>query len=588
MKRGTSTFLGFYAVLAIACLFQLSPTAERLSNRLLDGQFNFLRAYGQKPLKDEVVIVGIDNISFELFREPLALWHRHLGAFLAAMSAAEPRVLVLDVVLPDRSYEFLALGYDKPLLAGLLALRGEGSLVLAQTVNEEGRLRRLFPPIVAMAGQDSLGLALVEPDTDSIVRRVASRLETEKGQFTTLFGRALERLGMPAASGLIDYAVGEPFAYVPLQEVLAAHDSGQQERLKEMFAGRHVFVGAVLPFSDRHRVPVPLAGWEPHNRLVPGVLVHAQALRSALAGALIQPIQTSVIFLLIVTASLLWWICGSVYRGALASLAGIGVAWGGATWLLSNGIQLPVSAIGFTIVLAFAGRLSLEGALAYLERRRLRLSFGRYVSPNVLEEILSGRIKPGVGGERRHLCVLFSDIRSFTTRSETQPPEMIIKLLNDYFEEMTASVHRYGGTIDKFIGDGLMAFFGAPSPRENAVQDAFDAARDMLQRLVVLNERLQAESIEPIRIGVGLDAGEVVVGHVGSKQRHEYTVIGDTVNTASRLEGLTKELGYPVIVSAGAVDMLDNKDRLVDLGKQAVKGRAPVPVFGWSPPVKPA
>jgi class 3 adenylate cyclase len=206
----------------------------------------------------------------------------------------------------------------------------------------------------------------------------------------------------------------------------------------------------------------------------------------------------------------------------------------------------------------------------------------------VLEEILSGRIKPGVGGERRHLCVLFSDIRSFTTRSETQPPEMIIKLLNDYFEEMTASVHRYGGTIDKFIGDGLMAFFGAPSPRENAVQDAFDAARDMLQRLVVLNERLQAESIEPIRIGVGLDAGEVVVGHVGSKQRHEYTVIGDTVNTASRLEGLTKELGYPVIVSAGAVDMLDNKDRLVDLGKQAVKGRAPVPVFGWSPPVKPA
>ena len=583
MNRTRSKFIGFFIVLTVACVFQLSPLAERASNWLLDGQFAFLRSHSSESPDEEIAIVGINSATFEQFRAPVALWHPHLGAFLNAMFVAEPRVVILDVVLPDRSYNFLSAGYDKPLLSGLLKFRGRSALVLAQTVDENGRMRPLYPPLVAIAGQDSLGLALVKTESDGVVRRTASFLETDKGQFSTLLGRTLERLGLPSTSGVIDFAVGEPFSYLPFHEVLALHEAGEHKRLKQLFSGKHVFLGAVLPFADRNYVPVPLADWEPQNRLVPGVLIHAQALRSILTKGLIQPAPRFVVLPLVIVVTLIWWICGNVFWGTTISLVSIGALWGGSTWLLAAGTMVPMAGVGFAILLALVGRLGLESLAAFLDRRHLKLSFGRYVSPNVLKGILSGHIKPGVGGERRYVCVLFSDIRSFTTRSESQAPEAIITLLNDYFEEMTAAVHRYGGTIDKFIGDGLMAFFGAPNQRGNAAQDAFDAAQEMLKRLAVLNETLEARGIEPIQIGLGMDVGDVVVGHVGSQQRHEYTAIGDTVNTAARLEGLTKGLGYPVVVSARVAECLDAKIQLVDLGEQAVKGRAPVPVFGWPP-----
>jgi class 3 adenylate cyclase len=146
---------------------------------------------------------------------------------------------------------------------------------------------------------------------------------------------------------------------------------------------------------------------------------------------------------------------------------------------------------------------------------------------------------------------------------------------------MTAAVHEHGGTVDKFIGDGLMAFFAAPAVRSNPPQDAFDAAREMVGRLVDLNARLMARGVEPIAIGIGLQHGDAVVGHVGSSSRHEYTVIGDTVNTAARLEGLTKGLGYPVVCAAEVVAALEERSGLVDLGPQEIRGRAAVPVYGW-------
>ena len=233
--------------------------------------------------------------------------------------------------------------------------------------------------------------------------------------------------------------------------------------------------------------------------------------------------------------------------------------------------------------LGAAFRAAANGVQAASERRRLRQSFGSYVSPGVLDAILSGELLASGQGERRTLCVLFSDIRNFTSRSETQPPEAIVSLLNRYFAEMTQCVHAHGGTVDKFIGDGLMAFFGAPASSANCARDAFDAAVEMLERLDRLNAELAAEGLETVAIGVGLHLGEVVVGHIGSHDRHEYTVIGDTVNTASRLEALTKSLGHPVLCSGTVADALGPEAGLVPLGEQAVKGRASVPVHGWSP-----
>ena len=245
---------------------------------------------------------------------------------------------------------------------------------------------------------------------------------------------------------------------------------------------------------------------------------------------------------------------------------------------------LPVGAILLSGVFAFLARATYEAVVQMRERRLLRGTFGSYVSPQILQEIMAGNIKPGLGGERKRLCVLFSDIRNFTTRSEKLPPEDVIKLLNGYFTEMTAAIHKHGGTVDKFIGDGIMAFFGAPQLLECPERNAFEAAQEMLVRLETYNQKLQQLNQEPICIGIGLHVGDVIVGHVGSESRNEYTAIGDVVNTSSRLEGITKSLGYPIICSAVVADAIGYPDGMVDLGEQALKGRSDIHVYGWNPP----
>ena len=212
-----------------------------------------------------------------------------------------------------------------------------------------------------------------------------------------------------------------------------------------------------------------------------------------------------------------------------------------------------------------------------------RTCFAGYVSPNVLQDILGGQLKPDQSGTRKRICVLFSDVRNFTSRSENRSPEEIIEMLNDYFEKMSDAVHRHEGTVDKYIGDGLMAFFGAPNSLTNASQNAYLAARDMLRDLETLNLEFAGRNIEPVEIGIGLHTGDAVVGHVGSRTRHEYTAIGDVVNTASRLEGLCKSIGYPLIISATTAAELEHAGDLVSLGEQALKGRAAENVFGWQP-----
>ncbi len=528
----------YCAIALLAAGIALSPLGEQAERYSLDLRFRLLRHVAPDRDAPEVVVVGIDEASFRAYREPLALWHPHLAALLRALAAAEPSLVALDLVLPDKSYEFLIRGYDRPLLAALRALRKSTPVVLAQTLDERGRLRPLFAPLLAMAGADAAALALVPVDADGTVRRANATLTTDASGLPTLLGRMAGALGLEAGAGFIDYARGPAFEYLPMQQVIARFRAGDLEGLRAAIAGRPVLVGAVLPFSDRHTLPVALAAWEPGNRDLPGVLAQAQALRSVLDGGLIAPPGTMMVLVLVVLGTLVWWAGSAARRTLGVALLALVVLGAASVYVLGHRLALPLAQPALALVITALGRLGYEGLHAVRERRRLRHSFASYVSPNVLGGILAGDITPSMAGERREVCVLFSDIRNFTTRSEHERPETLLALLNDYFEQMAATVHAHDGTVDKFIGDGLMAFFGAPNAMDHPARAAFAAAREMLARLAPLNARLVALGVEPIAIGIGLHSGAAVIGHVGSRTRPEYTALGDTVHTAARSEGV--------------------------------------------------
>jgi class 3 adenylate cyclase len=306
-------------------------------------------------------------------------------------------------------------------------------------------------------------------------------------------------------------------------------------------------------------------------------------LRNLLAGGLITSVPGWAVAALCCLMALSWLVASDLATAAAVGLGGGTVVLVASTWLLGRGWYLPAGAILLTLMLAVAARVAYETSLQLRERLRLRRAFGAYVSPRIMDDILRSNPPPGLGGERYRLCVLFADIRGFTQRSEKMAPEAVVELLNRYFAEVTASIHDAGGTVDKFLGDGIMAFFGAPQRLENPCVPASCAARDMLRRVSRLNAALAQHGVPPIAIGIGLHVGDAVVGNMGSEARHNYTAIGDTVNVASRLEGLTVDVDYPLVCSADVFGMVEDRAGFVKLGAKPIKGHHPVEIYGWRP-----
>ncbi len=206
------------------------------------------------------------------------------------------------------------------------------------------------------------------------------------------------------------------------------------------------------------------------------------------------------------------------------------------------------------------------------ERDRMRNTFGKYMTASVMEHLLSGKVQPG--GELLPVTILFSDIRSFTTISENMDAKALVALLNEYFSEMVGIVMQEDGVVDKYIGDAIMAVFGAPVPRKDDPQRAVRAAVKMRGALAQLNVSLKSRGMQMLRTGIGIHTGEVVAGNLGSEKRMEYTVIGDAVNLASRLESATKELGVNVLISEDTYELTKDVIDARQVKEIHVKGRA--------------
>ena len=319
--------------------------------------------------------------------------------------------------------------------------------------------------------------------------------------------------------------------------------------------------------------PTPFASHDP------GVMIHATTLDNYLNDGFLEratPLQNAAMTIVpAVTAGLL--VIGSVSAaaGTLATLALVILLVLIASIAYANGVWLDLAAPMMATVLSFGLVMALNYFTEGRERKRAKDLFSRYVSPLYVSQLVDNYEDVKLGGERVPLTLLFSDIRGFTSMSERLPAEQVVRILNEYLDRMAEIVFRNGGTLDKFIGDAVMAFWGAPVPVADHARRAVDTALEMMDELGALNRKWAAEGVDQaLDIGIGVNSGEAVVGNIGSEtHKLDYTAIGDTVNLASRLEGLNKNYSTNIIVSQATKDAVGDAYEFRELDDVKVKGK---------------
>ena len=319
------------------------------------------------------------------------------------------------------------------------------------------------------------------------------------------------------------------------------------------------------------------------NGKMPGVQIHAAAADDILSSRFIRQAGGGVRIATVTAAAIATGLAATTFPAWWAAAATVvfvsGLSWI-ATRLFGGGYWLNLSQPVLASALALFGGVGYQYFFEGREKRKMKKLFGQYVSKDVYEQLVANPALARLGGQRREMTVLFSDIRGFTTVSERGQPEAIVGMLNEYFTRMVALVFAHHGTLDKFVGDMVMALFGAPLDDPQHADHAVEAALDMIAALGELNARWRAEGRAELDIGIGINTGPMIAGNIGSDAIMSYTVIGDAVNLGSRLESLNKQYGTRIIISDATRERLSRPYRLRPLGDAIVKGRTqPVAIF---------
>ncbi len=332
------------------------------------------------------------------------------------------------------------------------------------------------------------------------------------------------------------------FAVVPIADILDGRAN------LELLRDRVVLIGTTAQGIGDMRVT-------PYGELFPGVEVRASIIENLLEGIVLQrPDWMSIVDVaaIVLLGLVLTWLLPrmGVSAGALLALGVLIAFLVLANYLFrAQGLWLNVVYPSILVALAFASATLVRYFSTESEKRHIKAAFQFYVPPAVVEEIAADVGKLRLGGEKRDLTVLFSDIRGFTSMSEALAPEDLVKLLNVYFTEMTEKVFDHQGSLDKYIGDAIMAVFGAPIAAAEHPHLACRTALDMIRALDVLRAQWRRDGLPDIGIGIGINTGPMIVGNMGSVSRFNYTVVGDAVNLASRIESLNKTYGTSILLS---------------------------------------
>ena len=520
-----------------------------------------------RPPRD-VAFVAVDDVTFDDLQQRWPFRRSLHARVIDRLTRAGARTIAYDVQFtePTRVKEDNAL---------IEAVDRAPRIVLATTeVDAKGRSRVLGgEELLAEIGARS-GNAILNQDEGGVQRKVPyafDGLESFAVVATELAtGRKVERSAFDGGEAWIDY-LGPP-GTVPtysFSRVLRGRFPA------DAFRGRVVVVGASAPkLQDVHPVPTSsddvMAGGEVQANAISTVL---RGLPLSRSGGLLDALIIALLACLAPALGLRWGVKLMLPVMLVVAAAYVAIV----LLAFRSGLILPlVHPLGAEITAVF-GTLGVALMLGTLERQRVRDAFARFVPEPVVSEVLS---KTGedlrLGGVRREATVLFADLRGFTAFAETLPPDRVIGVLNTYLESMSDAILDNGGTLVAYMGDGIMAVFGAPLEQPDHGDRALAAAREMAgERLARFNAWLAEEGhSDAFSMGVGLNSGDVMSGNVGSSRRLEYTAIGDTTNTAARLEGMTKGTPHQVFLSESTRSCLSGEpDDLVEVGELDVRGR---------------
>lgn len=563
-RRRTLLLLGVAAAAAgLGLLGDATPLMRRPELASVDARFH-LR--GTRPAPKDVVVVGLDDATLHALKVRPPIPRRYQARVVDRLRRAGAKVIAID-------FEFLNPTTPDDDEALLDALDRARPVVIAATqISDEGQVAALG----SKATRDSVGAvaASVNFGPAQIRGGVFRRDAFSDRGLATFAVEAARRAGARVephdfdGDGLwIDYpGPHDTVTSVRFIDVLNARPKALAE-----VRGKVAIVGPVSPIlQDIH--PTPFDG------SVPGPEINAAVVDTLLRGVPLKDAPGGIRVL---------WILALATLTPLAAVRLQGLRWLPVPLVLAvagalaaqlafdGGRILPVAAPASALLLATVGTLAVAYATDLRDRRRLRAAFARYVPPAVVDEVVA---QVGddlrLGGVRREGTVLFCDLRGFTTVAEKLEPEAVVALLNVYLAQMSAAILDHGGTIVSFMGDGIMAVFGAPLPQRDHADRALRAARELLgPRLQAFNAHAGAP--EPMRLGVGVCSGPVLSGNVGSQRRVEYTAVGDTTNTAARLEQMTKTAGVPILIADSTRTGLQDEAaaRLEPVGELDVRGR---------------
>lgn len=381
------------------------------------------------------------------------------------------------------------------------------------------------------------------------------------------------------------YAGHRPEIYIPAWQVLAAGaDAEKQDALKKKIDGKIVFIGtSAIGLLDLRSSPL--------NPVLPGVEIHAEVVEQVLHNQFLKRLpgaDGAELIGAVIVCALLIFLSPFIGAGWLALIVALlvgGSVFGGVYAYKAHGYLIDVFYPSVMVVFIFIISSILANLRTEMEKRAVRQAFSHYISPVLMEELANNPDKLKLGGEVRELSIMFTDIRNFTTISQGMDPADLIRMMNDFLTPMTSRVLENRGTVDKYMGDAMMAFWNAPLDDPDHARHACKSALEMVASLAPVNEKLKAEAekagkpFKELKAGIGINSGPASVGNMGSRQRFAYSALGDTVNLASRVEGQTKGYGVSVMMTE-ATHKAAPEFAAIELDLLTVKGRTePVRVY---------